>query len=102
MTEDNNNKPKHDEFFKRVIKNKPDMHKFLERHLHPALKPMVDLTTAKLEKESYVDESLKKLFSDVVISIKKKRMMRKFLLMFYWNINRAAINGRRSTCWNTP
>lgn len=63
---------KHDGFFKRVVESKADLREFLEHYLPSDLKKEVDLSTAKLEKETYIEERLTKLLSDVVIFIRKK------------------------------
>jgi len=71
MTKDNNT-ASHDGLFKKLMETQIGIQEFLKYYLPLELRQEIDLSTARLEKESYVEENLRKLLSDVVISVKKK------------------------------
>ncbi len=63
----NTNAP-HDALVKKVMENPITASEFLDEYLPDYFKELIDLSTIKVEKESYVDESLKKKLSDIVYS----------------------------------
>jgi predicted transposase/invertase (TIGR01784 family) len=65
-------KLKHDGLFKKIMINQIAAQNFLEYYLPADFKAMLDLSTIKVEKESYVEESLRQQFSDIVYSIQTK------------------------------
>ena len=62
----------HDGLVKRLMDDPRIATEFFEEYLPPDLKEKVNLSTLKPEKESYVEESLKKRMSDIVYSFKLK------------------------------
>jgi predicted transposase/invertase (TIGR01784 family) len=67
-----NPKASHDNFFKRVMGNPLTACELLEEYWPEEFKNAVDLSTLKVEKESYVEPSLKHRLSDLVYSVKTK------------------------------
>lgn len=63
---------KHDGLFKKIMEQPLAAREFLECYLPADVKELVDLSTIKPEKDSFVDEDLRRNFSDVVFSIKTK------------------------------
>ncbi len=66
----NNDKPKHDLLFRRAMANPMVAHEFLNNHLPKKLLDILDISTLKLEKESFVEADLKASISDVLFSAK--------------------------------
>ena len=66
------NKASHDSFVKKVMESPVAASEFLEEFLPAEYKDILDLTTLKVEKESYVEDSLKTKLSDIVYSVKTK------------------------------
>ena len=62
----------HDNFVKKVMENPVAASEFLEEFLPAQYIDMLDLTTLKVEKESYVEDSLKSRLSDIVYSLQTK------------------------------
>ena len=60
---------KSDALFKSIMEDKKAATEFLKQYLLKDIKDIVDLNTVKLEKESYVEDDLKRKLSDIVFSI---------------------------------
>ncbi|MDI6636419.1 Rpn family recombination-promoting nuclease/putative transposase [Pantoea dispersa] len=60
----------HDAAFKAFLTNPETARDFIELHLPPALRAVCDLSTLKLESGSFVEESLRAYYSDVLYSLK--------------------------------
>ena len=65
-------KAKHDNFVKKVMESPVAASEFLEEFLPAEYKDMLDLTTLKVEKETYIEDSLKSRLSDIVYSLQTK------------------------------
>jgi predicted transposase/invertase (TIGR01784 family) len=63
------NKTNHDILIKKAMENPSLAREFLEEYLPEEYKQIVDLTTLKPEKETYVEESLRTKLSDMVFSV---------------------------------
>mgnify|MGYP003321209020 FL=1 len=63
---------KSDALFKSVLEDKIAATEFLDAYLPDNIKNILDLSTILIEKESYIEEDLKRRFSDIVYSIKHK------------------------------
>ena len=61
---------KHDSIFKKSMENPIVAREFLETYLPEEIKSIVDIDSLKLEKESYIEDSLKNSMSDVLFSVK--------------------------------
>ncbi len=62
----------HDNYFQKSLE-KPEVAKeFLETHLPKDVKKIVDISSFKVAKESFINEKLKKKFVDVLFENKKK------------------------------
>jgi len=66
-----NNAP-HDELTKKALENPIAAIELLDEYMPAEFKAHIDLSTLKVKKESYVEDSLKKRLSDIVYSIKTK------------------------------
>ncbi|MFP3012122.1 MAG: Rpn family recombination-promoting nuclease/putative transposase [Rickettsia sp.] len=66
-------RPKHDELFKKVMSEPVAAREFLEYYLPVSFKNKINLNSIKIEQESFVTDSLRKKFSDVVYSISLKK-----------------------------
>jgi len=62
----------HDNFVKKVMESPVAASEFLEEFLPAEYRDMLDLTTLKVEKETYVEDSLKARLSDIVYSLQTK------------------------------
>ncbi|MDA9163617.1 Rpn family recombination-promoting nuclease/putative transposase [Rickettsiaceae bacterium] len=62
----------HDELAKKALENQLAAIEFLDEYMPAEFKEHVDLSTLVVKKESYIESSLKKRFSDIVYSIKTK------------------------------
>jgi predicted transposase/invertase (TIGR01784 family) len=62
-------KSPHDSFFKRLFGNLEIAVDFLRNYLPPEILAHLDLDTLKLEKESFVDPSLRESFSDLLFGV---------------------------------
>jgi len=60
----------HDAAFKQFLTHPPTARDFMQLHLPPALLARCDLKTLKLESGSFVEESLRSYFSDILYSLK--------------------------------
>ncbi|WP_341757026.1 MULTISPECIES: Rpn family recombination-promoting nuclease/putative transposase [unclassified Candidatus Tisiphia] len=65
-------KPKHDQLFKKIMGNEIAAQEFLEYYLPKDFQEKIDLSKIKVEKESYIEESLRRKYSDIVYSVKTK------------------------------
>jgi predicted transposase/invertase (TIGR01784 family) len=68
-----NERPKHDELFKKVMSEPVAAREFLEHYLPSSFKNKIDLNSVKIEKESFITEDLRKRLSDVVYSVSLKQ-----------------------------
>lgn len=60
----------HDAAFKQFLTHPATAHDFIELHLPSALLALCDLKTLRLESGSFIEESLRPYFSDVLYSLK--------------------------------
>ncbi|WP_375329755.1 Rpn family recombination-promoting nuclease/putative transposase [Candidatus Tisiphia endosymbiont of Nemotelus uliginosus] len=67
MTSD---KPKHDEIFRKSMENPIVAKEFLATHLPKDVLALIDSTSLKLEKDSFIEPDLSKTISDVLFSVK--------------------------------
>ena len=63
---------KSDALFKKIIQDEVAAREFLEYYLPVNFKKLVDLTKISVEKESFVEDNLKRRFSDIIYKIKTK------------------------------
>ena len=66
----NKNRPKHDELFKKSMENPLVAQEFLNSYLPKDILKAIDTNTLKLEKDSFIEDDLRKSFSDVLFSCK--------------------------------
>ncbi|MDP5020541.1 MAG: Rpn family recombination-promoting nuclease/putative transposase, partial [Rickettsiaceae bacterium] len=78
MTSKKQQKP-HDALAKKVLENPVAAREFLEEYLPEEFKDFIDINTLKVEKESYVEDSLKRRLSDVVYSVSTKDQDKAFI-----------------------
>jgi len=62
----------HEGVFHKVFRNPDNTKYFLEQHLPPEIQRSMDLDSLRLENVSYVDDNLRKHFSDLVFSLMLK------------------------------
>ena len=67
MTSD---KPKHDEIFRKSMENPIVAKEFLATHLPKDVLALIDSTSLKLEKDSFIEPDLSETISDVLFSVK--------------------------------
>ena len=72
-------KPKHDQLFKRIMGNEIAAQEFLEYYLPSNFKEQLDLSKIKVEKESYIEESLRRKYSDIVYAVSTKNKESAFI-----------------------
>ncbi len=60
----------HDGLFKKIMQEQLAAREFLEYYLPPNIKRLIDLNQITIEKESFVEEDLKRRLSDIIYSIK--------------------------------
>lgn len=65
-------RPRHDELFKKVMSEPVAAREFLEHYLPASFKNKINLDSTKIEKESFVTDSLRKRLSDIVYSVSLK------------------------------
>ena len=65
-------KPNHDSLIKKALENPLIAEEFLTQYLPEEYKALIDLSTIKPEKETYVEESLKAKLSDMVFSVQMR------------------------------
>ncbi|EER20908.1 transposase (plasmid) [Rickettsia endosymbiont of Ixodes scapularis] len=70
---DTSERPRHDELFKKVMSEPVAAREFLEHYLPVSFKNKIRLNSVKIEKESFVTDSLQKRLSDVVYSVSLKK-----------------------------
>ncbi|WP_250311483.1 Rpn family recombination-promoting nuclease/putative transposase [Rickettsia endosymbiont of Oedothorax gibbosus] len=63
-------KPKHDEIFRKSMENPIVAKEFLATHLPKDVLALIDSTTVKLEKDSFIELDLSETISDVLFSVK--------------------------------
>ncbi|UCM85891.1 MAG: Rpn family recombination-promoting nuclease/putative transposase [Rickettsia endosymbiont of Culicoides impunctatus] len=63
-------KPKHDEIFRKSMENPIVAKEFLATHLPKDVLALIDSTTVKLEKDSFIESDLSETISDVLFSVK--------------------------------
>jgi predicted transposase/invertase (TIGR01784 family) len=63
---------KSDALFKKIMQDEIAAREFLEYYLPADFKQLVDLTKISVEKESFVEDDLKRRFSDIIYKIKTK------------------------------
>jgi len=63
-------KPKHDEIFRKSMENPIVAKEFLATHLPKDVLVLIDSTTVKLEKDSFIEPDLSETISDVLFSVK--------------------------------
>ena len=61
---------KSDALFKKIMQDEVAAREFLEYYLPVDFKKLVDLTKISVEKESFVEDDLKRRFSDIIYKIK--------------------------------
>jgi predicted transposase/invertase (TIGR01784 family) len=61
---------KHDSFLKKALEDPIVAKSFFNQHLPQNVKGIADLSTLKLEKESFIEDNLKKKISDILFSVK--------------------------------
>jgi len=69
----------HDALVKKVMENPVAAAEFLEEFLPVDFKEFLDLSTLQVEKESYVEDSLKKRLSDIVYSVTTRNSEKAFI-----------------------
>jgi predicted transposase/invertase (TIGR01784 family) len=63
-------KPKHDEIFRKSMENPIVAKEFLATHLPKDVLALIDSTSLKLEKDSFIEPDLSETISDVLFSVK--------------------------------
>ncbi len=63
---------KSDALFKRIMQEEVAAKEFLEYYLPKEFKDLIDLSKVRIEKESFVEEGLKRRLSDIIYSVKTK------------------------------
>ncbi|WP_145519708.1 Rpn family recombination-promoting nuclease/putative transposase [Yersinia bercovieri] len=63
----------HDALFKQFMTRQETARDFLDIHLPPALRKICDLRTLRLEPDSFIENSLRAYYSDVLYSLKTQR-----------------------------
>ncbi|WP_342637641.1 Rpn family recombination-promoting nuclease/putative transposase [Orientia tsutsugamushi] len=64
---------KHDSLAKTIMSDPVAAQEFLEYYLPTDFKSLIDLSQIKVEQESYIEESLKKKYSDIVYRVATKK-----------------------------
>ncbi|KJV70326.1 transposase [Orientia tsutsugamushi] len=64
---------KHDSLAKTIMSDPVAAQEFLEYYLPSDFKSLIDLSQIKVEQESYIEESLKKKYSDIVYRVATKK-----------------------------
>ncbi|MFZ1750940.1 MAG: Rpn family recombination-promoting nuclease/putative transposase [Saprospiraceae bacterium] len=67
--DENINNP-HDKFVKAMLSDKEVAISFFDTYLPGSLRPLLDLETLQYTQTSYITDSLKETFSDIVVDIK--------------------------------
>ena len=63
-------KPKHDQLFRKSLENPIVAYELLQAHLPQEVLAIIDTSTLKLEKESFVEPDLSTSIADVLFSVK--------------------------------
>lgn len=63
---------KSDALFKRIMQEEVAAKEFLEYYLPKEFMELIDLSKIRIEKESFVEEGLKRRLSDIIYSVKTK------------------------------
>src|SRR4051794_20647438 len=61
---------KHDKLFKKAMENPLVREEFLRTHLDPKVNALIDYPSLKIEKDSFVEDSLKDSYCDILLSTK--------------------------------
>ena len=61
----------HDGVLKKALEYAPVRKDFFEKHLPEKIKKIVDIESLKMQKESFIDESLKKSYADLLFASPK-------------------------------
>src|SRR4051794_16944343 len=62
-------KARHDKIFRKAMENLMVAMEFLDTHLPKDIRRFIDLSTLKIEKESFIERKLKNRASDVLFSV---------------------------------
>ncbi len=81
MTSD---KPKHDEIFRKSMENPIVAKEFLATHLPKDVLALIDSTSLKLEKDSFIEQTFLKLF--LMYYFLLSLMIKMAIFFCYWNI----------------
>lgn len=73
---------KTDALFKKVFSQKMGAMEFLEAYLLQEMKEKVDISKIKVEKESFVEDNLKRRLSDVIYSVPYKNNQNHEILIY--------------------
>lgn len=68
-----------DGLFKKIMEDVVTARDFLEYYLPDDFKKLIDLSKIKIEKESYIEENLKRKFSDIVYSVQTRNNEQAFV-----------------------
>ena len=63
-------KPKHDQLFRKSLENPIVAYELLQAHLPQEVLEIIDTSTLKLEKESFIEPDLSASIADVLFSVK--------------------------------
>jgi predicted transposase/invertase (TIGR01784 family) len=63
-------KPKHDQLFRKSLENPIVAYELLQAHLPQEVLAIIDTSTLKLEKESFIEHNLTASIADVLFSVK--------------------------------
>ncbi|BBJ31356.1 transposase [Rickettsia asiatica] len=72
-------KLKHDALVKKILTEKIAAQEFLEHYLPSDFKELIDLKAITVEKESFVEDDLKRKYSDIIYSVKTKDQEKAFV-----------------------
>ncbi len=75
----------HDAVFKSFLRHPDTARDFIDIHLPAPLRKLCDLTTLKLEPNSFIDEDLRQYYSDLLWSVKTGNDSN-LLIVFYVQI----------------
>jgi len=86
----------HDALVKKIMENPVTAQEFFDECLPIEFREKIDLSTVKVEKESFVEKNLLKQLSDVVLSVKTKNNSN----IFFWKLRLLLITGLASAYGN--
>ncbi|KJV62598.1 Rpn family recombination-promoting nuclease/putative transposase [Rickettsia amblyommatis] len=72
-------KLKHDALVKKILTEKIAAQEFLEHYLPSDFKELIDLREITVEKESFVEDELKRKYSDIIYSVKTRDQEKAFV-----------------------